>query len=85
VTDFGKDIFSIGLKANTARSKIQWPTAHLRMYSDGVRASDMSSQGLTSFRLGAEEEMMQQALLLLIVCGIAGCESNDVQEQMRSH
>jgi hypothetical protein len=55
------------------------------MYSDGVRASDTSSQGLASFRLGAEEEMMQQALLLLIVCGIAGCESNDVQEQMRSH
>jgi len=55
------------------------------MYSDGVRASDTSSQGLASFRLGAEEEMMQQALLLLIVCGIAGCESNDVQEQMPSH
>jgi hypothetical protein len=40
-----------------------------------MRASDLAEYGRMFCRLGAEEEMMQQALLLLIVFGIAGCAS----------
>jgi hypothetical protein len=40
-----------------------------------MRASDLAEYGRMFCRLGAEEEMMQQALLLLIVFGIMGCAS----------
>jgi hypothetical protein len=40
-----------------------------------MRASDPAEYGRMFCRLGAEEEMMQQALLLLIVFGIMGCAS----------
>jgi hypothetical protein len=40
-----------------------------------MRASELAEYGRMFCRLGAEEEMMQQALLLLIVFGIMGCAS----------